>query len=99
MYTLVKSVSSSGAGAVPVRLDITSSGFQITPDALAACITPKTKASVLNSPNNPTGVVLDGCGDLRKPALSRGEDKVLGDSCRWGALALNVFLNVSSLSL
>lgn len=37
--------------------------------------------------------MLNGCGDLRMPALPRGEDKVLGDSCRWGALAL--FLNVS----
>ena len=58
------------AGAVPVRLDTTASGFQITPDALAACITPKTKAIVLNSPNNPTGVVLDGCSlDAVKQAI------------------------------
>ena len=47
------------AGAIPVRLDTTASGFQITPDALNACITPKTKAVILNSPNNPTGVVLE----------------------------------------
>ena len=47
------------AGAIPVRLDTTASGFQITPDALNACITPKTKAILLNSPNNPTGVVLE----------------------------------------
>ena len=56
-------------------------------------------ASLAGLPGLGLGVVLDGCGDLRKPALSRDEDKVLGDSCRWGALALNVFLNVSSLSL
>ena len=47
------------AGAIPVRLDTTASGFQITPDALNACITSKTKAILLNSPNNPTGVVLE----------------------------------------
>ena len=48
------------AGAVPVRLDTTVTGFQITAEALSACITPKTKAIILNSPNNPTGVVLEG---------------------------------------
>ena len=47
------------AGAVPVRLDTTATGFQITAEALSACMTPKTKAILLNSPNNPTGVVLE----------------------------------------
>jgi aspartate aminotransferase len=32
-------------------------GFQPDPDKLAAIITPKTKALILNSPNNPTGVI------------------------------------------
>ena len=61
------------AGATPVRLDTTTSGFQITPDVLAACITPKTKAIVLNSPNNPPGVVLDGCSleAVKKAILGR----------------------------
>lgn len=56
-------------------------------------------ASLGGLPGLGLGMVPDGCGDLRKPVLSRGEDRVLGDSCRWGALALSVFLNVSSLSL
>ena len=62
------------AGAVPVRLDTTASSFQITPDALAACITPKTKAIVLNSPNNPTGVMLDDCSldAVKQAILGRG---------------------------
>lgn len=46
------------AGAKTVRLDVTKSGFQITKEALEAAITPKTKAIILNSPCNPTGVVL-----------------------------------------
>ncbi len=45
-------------GAVPVFLDTTQTGFQIDPERLHAVITPRTKALVLNSPNNPSGVVL-----------------------------------------
>ena len=45
-------------GAVPVFLDTTATDFQIDPERLRACITPRTKALVLNSPNNPSGVVL-----------------------------------------
>lgn len=47
------------AGAKTVPLDVTKTGFQITREALEAAITPKTKAIVLNSPCNPTGVVLN----------------------------------------
>ncbi len=45
------------AGAKTVPLDVTKTNFQITKEALAAAITPKTKAIVINSPCNPTGVV------------------------------------------
>ncbi|MEE0109862.1 MAG: aminotransferase class I/II-fold pyridoxal phosphate-dependent enzyme [Oscillospiraceae bacterium] len=45
------------AGAKTVHLDVTKTGFQITKEALAAAITPKTKAIIINSPCNPTGVV------------------------------------------
>ena len=45
------------AGAKTVPLDVTKTGFQIDADALNAAITPKTKAIILNSPCNPTGVV------------------------------------------
>ena len=47
------------AGAKMVPLDIAASGFQIDEAALNAAITPRTKAIVLNSPNNPTGAVLN----------------------------------------
>ena len=46
------------AGAVPVFLDLKKSNFQIDKAALKSCISPKTRAIVLNSPNNPTGCVL-----------------------------------------
>ena len=45
------------AGAKTVPLDVTKTGFQITKEALAALITEKTKAIVINSPCNPTGVI------------------------------------------
>lgn len=38
---------------VPVRMD----DFQPDPEALKAAITPKTKAVIVNTPNNPTGVI------------------------------------------
>ena len=43
--------------AVPVNLPTEDNRFQIDPAALAAAMTPRTKALVLTSPNNPTGCV------------------------------------------
>ena len=40
-----------------VPLDTTKDDYQIDDAALARCITPRTKAVILNSPNNPTGCV------------------------------------------
>ena len=45
------------AGGVPVFLDTSGNGFQIDPAKLNALVTEKTKAILINSPNNPTGVV------------------------------------------
>ena len=47
------------AGAKTVHLDVTGTDFQITKEALEAAITPKTKAIIINSPCNPTGVVFN----------------------------------------
>ena len=44
-------------GGVPVFLPTENNRFQIDPEALKAAITPKTKAIVLTSPNNPTGCI------------------------------------------
>lgn len=46
------------AGGKCVLLDISKDGFQLTEAALNAAISEKTKAIILNSPNNPTGAVL-----------------------------------------
>ena len=47
------------AGAKTVALDLSKTGFQINGKHLQEAITPKTKAVLINSPNNPTGVVLN----------------------------------------
>ncbi|CAN7376964.1 pyridoxal phosphate-dependent aminotransferase [Pseudorhodoferax sp. LjRoot39] len=45
-------------GGKPVTVPCTAAdGFKLTPAALAAAITPRTRWVVLNSPNNPTGAV------------------------------------------
>ena len=56
-YPLYESIVAI-AGGKTVPLDISQDGFQITPSALSAVLSEKTKAIVLNSPNNPTGAVL-----------------------------------------
>ena len=55
LYETITTIS----GGKTVPLDVTKTNFQITKEALEAAITPKTKAIVINSPCNPTGVVLN----------------------------------------
>lgn len=43
------------SGATPVRVRLQSPDFDLDPDAIAAAITPRTRAIIVNSPNNPTG--------------------------------------------
>lgn len=56
---------------VPVALPTEDNAFQIDPEKLKAAITPKTKAVILTSPNNPTGCIytkatLDGVHEVLK---------------------------------
>ena len=60
------------AGANVVELDLKKTNFQITKEALEAVITPKTKAIVLNSPNNPSGAVYS------EESLAAVKEAVLG---------------------
>ena len=61
------------AGAKAVPLDIARDNFQITEQALDALLTDKTRAIVLNSPNNPTGTVLsaESLGVVKSRLLGR----------------------------
>ena len=45
--------------AIPVKLDTCATAFQIRKNGLESLVSEKTKAIVLNTPNNPTGTVLD----------------------------------------
>lgn len=60
------------AGGKMVPLDISATDFQIDTAALNRLITPRTKAIVLNSPNNPTG------GILNRQSLEAVKQAVLG---------------------
>ncbi len=73
-------------GGCCVALD-TAPSFSIDPDQVAAAITPRTRAILLNSPNNPTGVVAppDILQALAELAESRGltlvSDELYGRYC------------------
>ena len=67
-------IASAGATAVRVRLQ--PPGFDLDPDAIAAAITPRTRAVLVNSPHNPTGRIygereLRALGDVLRSASER----------------------------
>lgn len=46
-------------GAMPVAVPLTAPHYRLDPERLAAAITPRTRALLLNTPHNPTGRVFD----------------------------------------
>ncbi|MEV7280845.1 pyridoxal phosphate-dependent aminotransferase [Streptomyces sp. NPDC093111] len=87
------------AGAVPVVVDTTGTGFKLTPEALRAHLTPRTRVLLLNSPSNPTGVVYERTEleDLARIAVEHDlvvvSDEIYGDLVHEGA----AFTSVASL--
>jgi aspartate aminotransferase len=64
------------AGGVPVRVRLEPPTFDLDPDAIAAAITPRTRAVLVNSPHNPTGRIysreaLEALGDVLSAAGKR----------------------------
>ncbi len=58
-------------GAKPVFIDSSKDELHFTPEAIAEAITPKTKMIIVNTPSNPTGIVMSeaelrGIADLAK---------------------------------
>ena len=69
-FSLYESITRLCRG-VPVFLPTENNRFQIDPEALKKAVTPRTKAIVLTSPNNPTGCIytretLDAVHDILK---------------------------------
>jgi aspartate aminotransferase len=67
-------IASAGATAVRVRLQ--APDFDLDPEAIAAAITPRTRAIIVNSPNNPTGRIyrqpqLAALGEVLREASAR----------------------------
>jgi aspartate/methionine/tyrosine aminotransferase len=58
------------AGAEPVFVPLEPPDFSFDPDRLAKAVTPRTRAIIFNSPNNPSGKV-----------FSRGELQLIADLC------------------
>jgi aminotransferase len=66
------------AGAVPIWVPLEPPDFSFDPDRLARAVTPRTKAIIFNSPNNPSGKV-----------FSRADLQLIADLClRHGLLAI-----------
>ncbi len=66
------------AGGVPVPIATeVGTAFQVTGAQIAAAITPKTKAILINYPNNPTGAVLDRKWMLELSALAVKHDLLM----------------------
>lgn len=57
--TYEATIGASGATPVTVR-SRADNGFRPDPDAIAAAVTPRTRALMITNPNNPTGVVMTG---------------------------------------
>ncbi|WP_442907332.1 pyridoxal phosphate-dependent aminotransferase [Hydrogenophaga sp. BPS33] len=65
------------AGGVPVRVPLTPGSFRPDFDRIAAAITPRTRALLINSPHNPSGTVWSAADMQRLQALLAPTDIVL----------------------
>lgn len=66
------------SGATPVRVRLEGPAFDLDPEAIAAAITPRTRAIIVNSPNNPTGRI------YREPELAELGRVLKEASARYG---------------
>jgi methionine transaminase len=64
-------------GATPVAIKLSSEGFRVNWDEVAAKITPKTRMIIINTPHNPTATVFDAADLERLNALTRNTDIVI----------------------
>jgi aspartate aminotransferase len=83
------------AGAKPVFVDTRKTGYKLTVEDLERAITPATKAVIINSPNNPTGVIYDHEALLGIARIAERQFWIIFDECysdlvRAGATHCNV---------
>jgi len=70
------------AGGRPVTVPVyEADGFQLSPEAIAAAVTGRTKAIFINSPSNPTGTLLS---EARMAAIARFEPYIISDEVYHG---------------
>lgn len=80
-YPLYKNIIHFIGGTI-VPIDTSKNQFQLTQEMLDAAISPKTKAIILTSPNNPTGAILsDESLELVYEAVKKHEFFVISDEC------------------
>lgn len=73
-----------GAGAVPVKIDIRAEDYDLDLEAIAGAITARTRAVIVNTPNNPTGRIyppstLKALADLLSERSSEREIYLISD--------------------
>lgn len=86
-------------GAEPVFLSTEEHRFQIDLDALAECITPRTRGIILNSPHNPTGAVYNADALVGTARLALEHDLIcIFDEC-YEALVYEPFEHRNIVSL
>ncbi|MFZ5563995.1 MAG: pyridoxal phosphate-dependent aminotransferase [Thermodesulfobacteriota bacterium] len=70
------------AGGLPVTVPVDENdGFQLSPEAIAAAVTDRTKAIFINSPANPTGTLLS---RERMEAIARFKPHIISDEVYHG---------------
>lgn len=72
-FGLYESIITLNRG-VPVFVDTRATDFQLTDELLASVVTPRTKAIVLTSPNNPTGCILNAESMAAVAKLAKEQD-------------------------
>ena len=87
------------AGGMPVLVCLTPPHWGLDLAALAAAITPRTRLIILNTPNNPTGTVLDRATLEGIGALAERHDLVVLSDEVWEATLLDGSAPVSVLSV
>jgi aspartate/methionine/tyrosine aminotransferase len=87
-FHLPSAIIAAGARPVPVALG-PQTGFRLDPDAVAAAITPRTRAICLVDPVNPYGTVAEADEVAALAALAERHGLLLVDDVTHGALAID----------